>query len=149
MITKELIIDFINKHANPHDFTGGINEEKIKKIENDLQTTLPESYKWFLRNYGSGGSFGVEILGHGLVSPEVVEFTKDYRELYNLPNHIVVVVEVDAFAYCLDTQKMDDGECPVVTWVYQSGYDHQKAPNFLEFLWEYLNQAKEDWYEEE
>ncbi|WP_317846719.1 SMI1/KNR4 family protein [Bacillus swezeyi] len=49
MNTKELIIDFINKHATPHDFTGGINKEKITKIKNDLQTILPESYKWFLK----------------------------------------------------------------------------------------------------
>ncbi|MED2944267.1 SMI1/KNR4 family protein [Bacillus swezeyi] len=118
---------FIKENAGEKDFTDGIDEEKISKIEQNLQVSIPESYKWFLRNYGSGGSFDIEILGHGLVSPEVVEFTKDYRELYDLPDHIVVIVDVDAFAYCLETQKMDSGECPVVTWIYQSGYDHQKA----------------------
>ena len=78
MNTKELIIDFINKHATPHDFTGGISEEKITKIENDLQTILPESYKWFLRNYGSGGVYGVDILGYDFGGASVVEFTNEY-----------------------------------------------------------------------
>ena len=33
-------------------------------MEGVLETIVfPESYKWFIRNYGSGGICGVEILG--------------------------------------------------------------------------------------
>ncbi|MCY9389544.1 SMI1/KNR4 family protein, partial [Bacillus haynesii] len=40
----------------------------------------PESYKWFLKNYGSGGIFGVEIIGYDLEGAYVVEQTEDYRK---------------------------------------------------------------------
>ncbi len=40
---------FIKENAGEKDFTGGIDEEKISKIEQNLQVSLPESYKWFLR----------------------------------------------------------------------------------------------------
>ncbi|MDQ0221350.1 SMI1/KNR4 family protein [Peribacillus cavernae] len=36
---------FIDKYEEDGDFTGGINEEKIKLIEEQLYVQLPESYK--------------------------------------------------------------------------------------------------------
>lgn len=42
--------------------TGGVTDRHIKEIEKDLKVTLPDSYKWFLTEYGSGGAFGTMIL---------------------------------------------------------------------------------------
>jgi len=47
--------EFIEEFSKEKDFTGGIDEEKIKFIEGQLNVVLPESYKWFLRKHGSGG----------------------------------------------------------------------------------------------
>lgn len=104
---------------------------------------LPESYKWFLRKYGSGGIFGIDILGYDLVGASVVETTKEYKKFYGLSDGIVVIVDVDEFAYCLDTNKVKNGECPVISWDVDSGsYDSIEANNFIEFFWEYLNEKK-------
>ena len=59
----EIVEKFIEKFRKDKDFTGGIDEDKIKIIEKQLNVTLPESYKWFLRKYGSGGIFSIDILG--------------------------------------------------------------------------------------
>lgn len=41
----------------------GAAEEKIKFVEKLLAVTLPESFQWFLRKYGSGGIEGIELFG--------------------------------------------------------------------------------------
>ncbi len=64
-MTYHEIEEFIKENAEDDDFTGGISEEKIKEIQNRLNVKLPESYKWFLNKYGSGGIYGVNILGDG------------------------------------------------------------------------------------
>lgn len=131
---------------------GSVNVTKMNKLKNAIQNNtfsnvvLPKSYKWFLRKYGSGGIFSIDILGYDFAGASVVETTKDYQKFYGLTDGIVVIVDVDAFAYCLDTNKMNNGECPVISWDVDSGsYDSQEANNFLEFLWEYLNEKKENW----
>ncbi|WP_397537130.1 SMI1/KNR4 family protein [Rummeliibacillus pycnus] len=142
--------EFIEEFSKEKDFTGGIGEEKIKVIEEQLNVVLPESYKWFLRKYGSGGIFGINILGHGLVSATVVGTTNEYKKYYGLEDGIVVIVHVDAFAYCLDTNKMNNDECPVISWDVDSGsYDSEEASNFLEFFWNYLNEMKGNWEEDQ
>lgn len=141
---------FIEEFRKEKDFTGGIDEEKINFIERQLNVILPESYKWFLRKYGSGGIFSIDILGYDFVGASVVETTKEYKKYYGLSDGIVVIVDVDAFAYCLDTNKMNNGECPVISWdVDSESYDSEEASNFLEFFWEYLNEKKENCEEDE
>ncbi|MGG3571863.1 SMI1/KNR4 family protein [Bacillus gobiensis] len=143
------LIDFINQNSEDDDFTGGISEEKINEIQEKLQVLLPESYTWFLRNYGSGGIYGVNILGHGKVSARVVSVTEEYRKYYNLTDGIVVIEYIDEFSYCLDTNKMKNGECPVILWDNHEGYGRTVANNFLEFLLDDLEQSKENWEEDE
>ncbi|WP_146551789.1 SMI1/KNR4 family protein [Rummeliibacillus sp. SL167] len=141
---------FIEEFRKEKDFTGGIDEEKINFIERQLNVILPKSYKWFLRKYGSGGIFGVQIIGYNFGGAAVVKTTENYRKFYGLNDGIVVIVDVDAFAYCLDTNKMNNGECPVISWDVDSGsYDSEEASNFLEFFWNYLNEMKENWEEDE
>ncbi len=141
--------DFINDNKDHATFTGGVSEEKVKLIENELNVNLPESYRWFLRNYGSGGIYAANILGYDLISASVVEKTKEYRELYNLTEGLVVIEDIDIFAYCLDTNKMVDGECPVVVWATQGGYGRTVEQTFLTFLFERLKEKKEIWEEDE
>ncbi|MGE7184003.1 SMI1/KNR4 family protein [Peribacillus sp. NPDC006672] len=61
--------EFIKQYGEDDDFTGGVSEDKVKETEQKLQVLLPESYKWFLRNYGYGGFFGVRIIGYGFTGP--------------------------------------------------------------------------------
>ena len=133
---------FINDNKDHATFTGGVSEEKVKLIENELNVNLPESYRWFLKKYGSGGIYAANILGYDLVSSSVVEKTKEFRELYNLTEGLVVIEDIDIFAYCLDTNKMVDGECPVVVWATQGGYGRTVEQTFLTFFFERLKEKK-------
>ncbi|ASB90059.1 SMI1/KNR4 family protein [Bacillus sonorensis] len=140
---------FIKENVEDDDFTGRISIEKINEIQESLNVKLPESYKWFLKNYGAGGIYGVDILGHGKVSPRVVTVTENYRNHYGLIDGIVVIEYVDEFSYCLDTNKMEGGECPVILWENQEDYGRTVADNFLYFFMEELEESKENWEEDE
>ncbi|MFD4930399.1 SMI1/KNR4 family protein [Peribacillus butanolivorans] len=110
---------------------------------------IPESYKWFLRNYGYGGLFGVEIIGYGFTGPAVVDATKGHQKYYDLIDGLVVIEDIDEFAYCLVTNRMKNGECPVIMWDNHEGYGRKLADNFLDYFIERLELVKEDWDEEE
>ncbi|MGG0788777.1 SMI1/KNR4 family protein [Peribacillus simplex] len=141
--------EFIKNYGKDDDFTGGVSEDKVEETENKLQVSLPESYKWFLKNYGSGGSFGIDIIGYDLVGASVVAATKDHQMYYGLIDGLVVIEDIDEFAYCLDTNKMKNGECPVITWDNQEGYGRMLADNFLDYFIERLELAKEELDEDE
>ncbi|KXZ17814.1 hypothetical protein AXI59_00760 [Bacillus nakamurai] len=129
--------------------TGGVTEDQISEIEENLNVSLPESYKWFLMTYGSGGAFGTMILGYDSCGADVVEQTNDYRKFYGLADGLVVIEYVDEFSYCLDTNKMTDGECPVVLWDNNDGYGRTVSDSFLEFFIEELHESKDNWEEDE
>lgn len=76
--------EFFAENTKENDFTGGIGEDKILKIEKNLQVTLPVSYKWFLRNYGSGGVYGIDLLGYDFGGASVVE--TNYVNIVNIGN---------------------------------------------------------------
>lgn len=148
MNEKELT-NFINKNMESDDFTGGIDESLINVIQNELGIVLPKSYQWFLINYGSGGMFGVDILGvaNSNIASVVIE-TERFREL-GLDKNLVVIENGGEYAYCLDTDKMENNECPVIVWDRQMGIDETiEAKNFYEFLSQRLLDAKEAWEED-
>lgn len=66
-----------------------------------------------------------------------------------LTDGLVVIEDVDYFAYCLDTNKMKDGECPVVEWDRVIGYQDTVADSFIEFFYNKIQEAKDDWDEDE
>lgn len=144
-MNKEELLQFINENIKDEfDFTGGVDESKVRYIETKLNVTLPSSYKWFLQTFGMGGIFGVDILGFGKSpSPPVVTQTERYRKL-GLPIAYVVIENCDEFVYCLATDNMLNEECPVISWDRIDGFDSEEAGNFIEFLAERFSDAKED-----
>ncbi|MDM5201100.1 SMI1/KNR4 family protein [Fictibacillus enclensis] len=148
MDEKELS-NFINEYMEDDDFTGGIDESQIEIVQNKLDVVLPKSYKWFLINYGSGGLFGVDILGvaKSNIASVVIE-TERFRAL-GLDRKLVVIENAGEYAYCLDTDKMEQNECPVIAWDRQTGIDEaNEADNFYKFLSQRLLDAKEAWEED-
>ncbi|WP_166000883.1 SMI1/KNR4 family protein [Bacillus sp. Cs-700] len=139
---------FIHRYMEADDFTGGVDERQITYVQDKLDRKLPKSYQWFLKNYGSGGVFGVDIVGiakNNIAS--VIRETKRYQTL-GMGKNLVVVEDQDEYAYCLDTSIMENGECPVIAWNRSGGLDdYYTASNFYEFLSERLMQAKEAWDE--
>lgn len=148
-MNKEEIINFIKRNMEPDDFTGGVDEKQVDFVQETLEINLPVSYKWFLNNYGSGGLFGVDILGvaKSNIASVVIE-TKNYRNL-GMGEHLVVIEDIDEYAYCLDTSNMQNNECPVIAWNKQGGLDNYNTEeNFYEFLSQRLLEAKEAWEED-
>ncbi|MEB4596875.1 SMI1/KNR4 family protein [Bacillus amyloliquefaciens] len=141
--------NFINENKQNAIFTEGASHENITRIEEILQCELPISYKWFLEKYGAGGLFGVLVLGYNFDHASVADKTKEYKQHYGFADGFVVIEDVDFFAYCLDTNKMIDGECPVVEWDRIIGYQDIVAESFIEFFYNKIQEAKDDWEEDE
>ncbi|MEH7030420.1 SMI1/KNR4 family protein [Bacillus wiedmannii] len=148
-MNKEELTNFIKEHEEIDDFTGGVNESQVYAVQYRLSVELPDSYKWFLNTYGSGGLFGVDILGIGKSNiASVVIVTEDYRGL-EMSDNLVVIEDAGEYAYCLDMSHMENNECPIIAWNRQGGLDdYSTAKNFYEFLSQRLIDAKEVWEEE-
>lgn len=147
-MNRDGLTTFIYKQQESDDFTGGIDETQVNIVQSELGLELPESYKWFLTNYGSGGLFGVNILGVArLNSATVVVKTKKYQDL-GMSENLVVVEDIGEYAYCLDTSDMENNECPVIVWNRHGGLDdYNTATNFYEFLSQKSLNSKKVWEE--
>ncbi|MFP7226526.1 SMI1/KNR4 family protein [Priestia filamentosa] len=149
-MNKEELMNFIDEHKEEAFFTGGVDESQINVVQNELGVKLPESYKWFLTNYGSGGIFGVDILGvdrSNILS--VVSNTKDRRNM-GMDKDLVIIEDLGEYAYCLHTSKMENNECPVIAWNMPGGLDdYNAAKNFYDFLSQRLLDAREAWEEDD
>ncbi|MEI3894512.1 MULTISPECIES: SMI1/KNR4 family protein [unclassified Bacillus (in: firmicutes)] len=149
---NDKIISIITKYEKNGDFMGGINEDTIREATQMLNINFPDSYHWFLKQYGSGGLDGMDI--HGCettaVDSSVVYQTKLYRETYNLPEQYIVLNDIDGTVTCLDTNQMKDGECPVVFWsrfskeLYTITYE-----NFSDYLLDSLQESVDNLYDED
>ena len=113
----------------------GTSEEKIKEIESTLDVTLPDSYKWLLKEYSSVSFDGLEIDGIGFNDVHIsLNNTLDWKE-YGIPNGYVVIFEPGAdWIYCLDTTQMDKGECPIVAWYQGQDKGEKEADNLYVFI---------------
>lgn len=60
--------------------------------------------------------------------------TLDWKE-YDIPDGYIVIFEPGAdWIYCLDTTKLDNGECPVVAWYQGQNKGVKEADNLYEFI---------------
>jgi antitoxin YobK len=123
------------------EFFGKADEDRIRLIEKNLDTSLSESYKWFLQEFGLALISPFKILGNGLSdTPSCVRATMSWRK-YGLAKHLIVIEEEDEWIYCLDTSKMIKGECPVVDWVQGKGVGNVYFDSFSSFFLTCLHEA--------
>ena len=117
------------------------SRDNAKEIEKRLNVVLPESYKWLVNEYGSVSFFGFEIDGIGLNDVLIsVQNTENWRS-YGLPQGYVVIYEPGAeWIHCLDTNRLENGECPVVAWYQGQDEGEEEAPNLYSFI---VGQIKE------
>lgn len=112
------------------------SNEEIKKAEQVLGFEIPESYLWFLNQYGHGGYF-FEFLGCSLTGNLLfVKETLKQRE-YGLPTNLLVIENCDEYVVCINT---DNGN--IVSW---SHYDDDgmlvKQTCFEDYFIDCLNNA--------
>lgn len=143
------IIRIISQYSDKGRFSGGVSDRFIEKAELQLRVTFPKSYKWFLREYGSGGILGITI--SGVQENErfsVVSNTERYRK-FGLDDKCVVIQDCGEFAMCLDTSKIVNNECPIVSWERGSKTKSQVYNDFYDFFFEILDEAVDNWDDEE
>jgi len=122
------------------------SEENIQKLEEGLNTTLPKSYKEFLKTYGAGGVVDEDISGIVENNPLSLEGGSCYgdtlrvREDFNLPNHLIAIYyHDDEVCWCLDTKAFKEDECPVVSYdLFNEKLSNKIADDFRGFFKEYL-----------
>lgn len=135
------IIDMIKQYGEEDDFYGEIKEEAINFVEQSLSLTFPESYKWFICNYGSGGICGVEILGiEKKDNSSVMHGTERYRML-GLETGCVVIEDLGEFIMCIDTNERDK----IIRWDRVNKNKEYRYDNFYEYLIDTFQEAIDNW----
>ena len=124
-------------------FKDGKPEEWIDKFSRELEVELPKSYKEFLREFGSGG-FGSYVV-NGIETEDFSSMkneTLKYRNKINLPKELVVVQQRirpsigETFLTCLDTKRMNNGECPTVRYDLETNVISEYTETFEEAFYE-------------
>lgn len=143
---KQIATKILTKYKNENYYSRPATEGEIREIEKQLEVSLPESYKWFLRNYG--GIYEAEgITKDGHLT--VVEETLSYRE-EGLDKHFVFLDWCDEYGHFLDLSRGDKDDCYVVNW---SHFDSDGAvftnESFFDYLVERLGDGLVNFYEED
>lgn len=134
---NDKLVEMINEYTEKGDFIGEVSNDYIKKAEKTLEVNFPKEYKEFVKQYGSGGICGVDILGvEGVEYSSVVESTERYRKL-GLPHKYIVIENVDEFIYCLNTV----GEHNVIRWDDISKREVTRYTTFDEYLQDSFQEA--------
>lgn len=125
------------------EFFGGVSNEEIENAMKELALVFPESYRAFLMDFGGGDVGGEFILGITEAEEEsAVKATQEERRV-GLPENFVIIAFWDDVLYCLDTGKMKNGECPVVTLTDDYKVNEIAAESFGQLLYDYLNESDE------
>ena len=142
------------------EFEGGVTEDIINNAMETLGVVFPESYKAFLSDFGGGDAGGEIIFGlrnnknETEAEYEGQEDIKDVVQVtqmehrYKMPKHMVVInyTVSNNSLYCLDTSKMENGECPVVE--VPEDYKNIKivSESFGKFFYDYVMECLDDKY---
>lgn len=122
------------------EFVGGASENEIENAGRALSVVFPESYRAFLSDFG-GGDVGGEII-FGLTNEEDsdVVIATNMERSQGLPEEFVIIGFWRDTLVCLDTGKMNNGECPVVEVMDDDSETKFLAETFGTFLYEYLRE---------
>ena len=105
---NESILKMIEEYGEERDFFGETTEKDIQNAEELLDLKFPQSYRFFVKDYGSGGICGVEILGvQGNLGASVVKATERWRKL-GLDMKLIVIEDSGEFIRCMYSADHND-----------------------------------------
>ena len=138
----EKVFQIIEDNIEDADFVGEIGENQIEKAEQITSVRFPTSYKKFLRKYGAGDIFGIEIYGiiadpdtDGQAIPNVVWLHQQLVSEGMSKAFIPVSDSGDGCYYVLDTSQMNDKEeCPVLLLNPGNLQSEKAYEDFADFL---------------
>jgi len=141
---SHLIKKLEDQHADLF-WQGEASLESINKLQTILKCVLPRSFKDFLLTYGGGGISEEEISGIEANDPyiqnrgTVLGDTLLCREEFQLPEHFIVIYfGMDNVVWCLDTSKLENEECPVISYDVYLKKSFFLFPTFNEFMHDFL-----------
>lgn len=122
------------------EFIGGVSGNEIENAMESLSVIFPESYKAFLTDFGGGDAGGEIIFGITNNEEDDVVTATQMERSQGLPEKLIIIGFWDDNFVCLDTEKMNNGECPVVKVNDDYSEAEIVADTFGKFLYEYLNE---------
>ena len=144
---RNKLLEFENK-----EFGKGASLDEIKLAQVELSVRFPDSYIAFLRQFGWGRVAHFELYGLGTDVPpylDLVRVTCSEREemeprlkMYLIP----IMNDGGGNHYCLDSTRLENGECPVVFWDHELGRDQvpdQVGENFVSWLSDKVDELSE------
>ena len=131
----------IKKYGEENDFHGKINEDDIKLVEHSLSIIFPESYRWFIRNYGSGGICGVEILVIENKEDSSVIYGTERCRILGLESGCIVIEDLGEFIMCIDTNNRDK----IIRWDRVNKNKEYRYNDFYEYLIDTFQEAIDNW----
>lgn len=118
------------------ELIGSVSEREIENAMQSLSVVFPESYKAFLRDFG-GGDVGGELI-FGITGEDNAITATQMERTQGLSADLVIIGFWNDTLICLDTGRMDNGECPVVEVDEEDRVTEVIADSFGQFLYEYL-----------
>ena len=119
------------------EYGNGISDEWIMKAEVRLGFNLPETYKWWLRNYSGGEIRGEEIYSiyeqdfDTVVGGDIVYMHELNKKQHNYENNMLVICETDDSVFYFDVSaNASENEYPIMSLNENTLYAH----DFIEFL---------------
>ena len=117
-----------------------VSEEWIVKAEGVLNRPLPDSYKWFLKEYAGGEIGGEEIYSiygmpfESVNGGDIVFQHLAHRKSDVLDDSKLVISETDlGEVFFFDYSQFQGGECPIYLRLPSGNFVHY-ADDFYEFL---------------
>lgn len=120
------------------EFVGGVSESEIESAMKTLSVVFPESYKAFLADFGGGDAGGEIIFGITNNEEDDVVIATQMERSQGLPKNLIIIGFWNDTLVCLDTGKMNNGECPVIEVDDDYREIELVADTFGKFLYEYL-----------
>ncbi len=118
----------------------GVTEEVVREAERILSSRLPLSYREFLLRYGTAEIHSNDIYGLGESLPRHLNVidatgTESFNGLFQLCNghvgHVCIAQNGRGDIFCLDTDRREGKECPVVFWDHEHPDPPKQKPRLI------------------
>ncbi len=143
MNKQEKIKDLMNPYFKKNrELYYELSMEDINYLEIKYQVKLPESFIWYLTKYHFGG-LSIDIPSKAIHSNiNCLELLNDNYRDDKYPKGLFIISHVDEYEYCLDTNRLQNGECPVVSYsIHDNDGILDRKPNFCAFLIDQINNS--------
>ena len=100
---NDKLLEIIKKYEKPGDFLySKVDDEVINRIERALEVKLPKQYADYIRMFGDGGLFDIEIFGVGQTGRLIVVDTNLVLREDDFPENYVAFSGHEKYMDCID-----------------------------------------------